>query len=62
VPDSATSLAAAQRGQVIDESPVRRRAIAILDVDPDLAVDMTADRAMAARAHAIAAVETLARR
>lgn len=50
---------AERRGQVIAEAPVRRRAIAILDVDPDLAVDMTPDRAMAARTHAIAAVETL---
>src|SRR3979409_830451 len=38
----------------------RRRAIAILDVDPDLAGDMDTERATAARAHAIAAIETRA--
>ncbi len=38
----------------------QRRAVAILDLDPDLAQDMDPERAMAARAHAIAAVETLA--
>ena len=34
--------------------------MAILDVDPDLARDMDAERAAAARSHAIAAIETLA--
>jgi CRP-like cAMP-binding protein len=38
----------------------RRRAVAILDVDPDLARDMDGDRESAARTHAIAALETLA--
>lgn len=37
----------------------QRRAAAILDLDPDLAQDMTPERATAARAHAIAAVDTL---
>jgi CRP-like cAMP-binding protein len=38
----------------------QRRAVALLDLDPDLAQDMSAERAAAARAHAIAAVDTLA--
>ena len=38
----------------------RRRAVAILDVDPDLGADMDDERAMSARAHAIAAIETFA--
>jgi CRP/FNR family cyclic AMP-dependent transcriptional regulator len=37
----------------------QRRAVAILDLDPDLAQDMDPERATAARSHAIAAVETL---
>ena len=37
----------------------QRRAVAILDVDPDLAQDMAPERAAAARAHAVAAVDTL---
>lgn len=40
--------------------PRQRRAVAILDLDPDLAQDMDPERAREARAHAIAAVETLA--
>jgi CRP-like cAMP-binding protein len=38
----------------------QRRAVAILDLDPDLAQDMHPTRAIEARTHAIAAVETLA--
>jgi CRP/FNR family cyclic AMP-dependent transcriptional regulator len=34
--------------------------VAILDVDPDLAADMSDERITAARSHAIAAIETLA--
>ena len=41
-------------------APGRRRAVAILDVDPDLGADMNEERAMAARTHAIAAIETFA--
>jgi len=37
----------------------RRRAVAILDVDPDLAYDLDGERELAARTHAIAALETL---
>jgi CRP-like cAMP-binding protein len=37
----------------------QRRAMAILELDPDLAQDMSPERASAARAHAIAAVEIL---
>lgn len=37
----------------------RRRAVALLDLDPDLARDMDPERAAAARAGAVAAVETL---
>jgi CRP/FNR family transcriptional regulator, cyclic AMP receptor protein len=47
----------AKRGS---EPTPRRRAVAILDVDPDLARDMNAERVTAARTHAIAAIETLA--
>jgi len=36
-----------------------RRAVELLDLDPDLACDMDPDRATAARSHAIAGVETL---
>jgi hypothetical protein len=48
--------------RVVRELPTtpKRRAVAILDVDPDLGRDMEPERAMAARAHAIAAIETLA--
>ena len=38
----------------------QRRAVAILDLDPDLAAEMDPARASEARVHAIAAVETLA--
>jgi hypothetical protein len=48
--------------RVVHQTPTapRRRAIAILDVDPDLAEGMDPERATVARAHAIAAIETLA--
>lgn len=42
------------------QEPRHRRAVAILDLDPDLAADMDPERATAARPHAIAGVETLA--
>jgi CRP/FNR family transcriptional regulator, cyclic AMP receptor protein len=53
-------LAPRPRGVSAAHSFPRRRAVAILDVDPDLARDMDAERAAAARSHAIAAIETLA--
>ena len=45
---------------VVEHEQRQRRAVALLDLDPDLAEDMSTDRATAARAHAIAAVDTLA--
>jgi len=45
---------------VVEHESRQRRAVAILDLDPDLSQEMSAERATAARAHAIAAVETLA--
>jgi len=45
--------------EVAEPERRQRRAAAILDMDPDLAQEMSPERAMAARAHAIAAVETL---
>jgi CRP/FNR family cyclic AMP-dependent transcriptional regulator len=44
---------------VMEHEHRHRRVVAILDLDPDLAQDMSPERAVAARTHAIAAVETL---
>jgi len=45
---------------VEEHEPQQRRAVAILDLDPDLAQDMSPERAAEARTQAIATVETLA--